>query len=69
MKDKVEIYSDFFPTCLGIVNGLKGIKLPSPKFGENLIGPSFVLQETHFSKVMINVRLLLTNRIRLNCLD
>lgn len=33
----------------------KALKLPSPKFGENLIGPSFILQETDFSKVTINL--------------
>lgn len=47
----------------------KVLKLLSPKFGENLIGPSFMLQETHFSKVTINVKLFLMNRIRLNYLD
>jgi len=47
----------------------KVLNLPSLKFGENLIGPSFMLQETYFSKVMITVKLLLTNRIRLNYLD
>lgn len=37
MKDKVEIYSDVFPTCLGIVNELEGVKQLSPKFGENVM--------------------------------
>lgn len=38
----------------------KVLKLPFPKFGDTVIGPSFMLEETHFSMVMISVTLLLT---------
>lgn len=38
----------------------KVLKLPFPKFGENVIVPSFMLEEAHFFTVMISVTLLLT---------
>lgn len=38
----------------------KVLKPPFPKFGENVIGPSFMLEEIHFPTVMISVTLLLT---------
>lgn len=38
----------------------KVLKLTFPAFGENVIGHSFMLEETHFSTVMVSVTLLLT---------
>lgn len=47
----------------------KVLKLPFPKFGKNVIGPSFMLEETHFSTVMISVTLLLTESDRIILID
>lgn len=43
----------------------KVLKLPFPKFWENVIVPSFMLEEAHFPTVMISVTLLLTES---NCI-